>query len=215
MAYISVSDLRHEGVTDPPYSTEHVEERITLACRAVDLMTGCFFEAKAAHVVTIDGPGHDYLFLPYPPTKTSSITSIETGEHASGGTNWIAVDSALYEVVLPLVPDGRFNPKVIHLTGTWPKGKRNIRVTGTFGFVESDGTTTPPQIRDLALRIAVWNMKKIGDEGAQRASQIIEESLKDYRYKLADPSALAQGSFGDPKIDNLISMFRMRRMRVV
>lgn len=215
MAYITVADLRHEGITDPPYSTEHVAERITLACRAVDELTRCFFEARTAHVVTMDGRGHDTLFLPYPPATTSSITKIEVGDHSSGGTSWVEVSSAVYEVVMPIIPDGRYNPKVLNLTGTWPKGKRNIRVTGTFGFVEADGITTPPGVRDLALRIAVWNMKQIGDVAGQRESEIIAEQLKDYSYKLADRSAQGGSTFGDPKIDELIGRYRIRRMRVV
>ena len=214
MAYITVADLRNEGVADPPYSTEHVEERITLACAAIDQMTSCFFEARAAHVVQVNGRGHDTLFLPYPPCTESSITKVELRSVSASGSTWAEVDADLYEVVMPVFPDGRYNPKVVHLTGAWPKGERNVRLTGTFGFVESDGTTTPPGIRDLALRIAVWNMKLIGDESAQRQDKIVEESLRDYRYKLADPKT-SSGSFNDPKIDNRISIFRMRRMRAV
>jgi hypothetical protein len=178
-------------------------------------MTGCFFEAKAGHVLRMDGTDHDTLWLPYPPTTTAGITKVEIATYDSTGANWTEVASTLYEVIMATVPDGRFNPKLQHMTGAWPKGRRNVRITGTFGFVESNGTTTPPFIVDLAKRIAIWNMPLAGDAAAQKSDRIIEEQLKDYRYKLADPSAASAGMFGDPRIDGPLAMFRKPAMRVI
>lgn len=214
MAYITVDDLRNEGVTDPPYSKEHLETRITLACRHVDMLTGCFYEPTAAHVVILDGTGHDLLFLPYPPTSTSAITTIEVASHSLDGTTWTDVGSGGWEVVMPLHPDGRFNPKIVNLLGNWREGKRNYRLTGEFGFVEAD-KSVPPGIKELALRIAIWDMPEFADVAGQKADRIIEEELRDYSYKLADPLALSKGYFNDPRIDNLVSMFHRPGVKVV
>lgn len=206
MAYITVETLRSEGCPEPPYSASMVEQRIALACSTVDQMTGCFFEKKEGYVITMDGHRHDTLFLPVPPVSVDAITSVVVDAET--------LDAEYYEVLMSEVPDGRFNPKLRHLTSTWPIGKSNIVITGDFGFVEPD-ESTPPLIINLVTRIAVWNLPKVGDVDAQRASQIVEESLKDYRYKLADPSAIGRGFFSDPKIDNLIAMFKRPAMGVL
>jgi hypothetical protein len=196
MAYLTVDDLRREGVSDEVYSTEYVEERIALASKTVEHLLGLFFEPKEGHVVKMSGPGHDTLFLPYPPTTTSAITSITVGGEE--------VDSEYYEVIMPEFPDGRLNPKILRLTGKWTAGKRNIVITGTFGFVEPD-LSVPPQIHELCKRVAIWGMPKIGDAGAQKAARISEEAIEGYRYKLAE--VRSAGAFGDPKIDSLLAQF--------
>ena len=178
------------------------------------MLTSCFYEPKAGHVVILDGTGHYLLFLPYPPTSTSSITTIEIGSHSQNGTTWTDIGSGGWEVVMPLHPDGRFNPKVCKLLGNWREGKRNIRLTGEFGFVEAD-KSVPPGIKELTTRIAIWNMPELGDVAGQQAYRIIEEELRDYSYKLADPAALSKGYFNDPKIDNLVSTFHRPGVRVV
>lgn len=212
--YITVDDLRAEGVTDPPYCSEHLEKRITLACSQVELCTGQFFEPRANHQMILDGRGHDTLFLPYPPVTESSITMIEHASRSQSGTTWTEVATTSWETVMPAFPDGRWNPKVINLLGDWVEGTRNYRLTGTFGFVEPDGETIPPGVKELALRLAMLHMPTMGDVSAQQAYRIVEEDLDKYRVKLSDATK-GGGMFNDPKIDSLISMFKPRRMRSV
>jgi hypothetical protein len=205
VAYLTVDDLRREGVSDEDYTTEYVQERIDLASKTVERLLGLFFEPKVGHVVTMSGPGHDTLFLPYPPTTTSAITEITVG-----GT---AVDSEYWEVIMPEFPDGRLNPKILHLTGSWTAGKRNVIITGTFGFVEADGTSIPPEIHDLCKRVAIWGMPKLGDTGALKADRIVEESIEGYRYKLSE--VMPSGTFDDPKIDSLLARFHRPAMGTI
>ncbi len=212
--YITVDDLRAEGVTDPPYCNKHLGDRIALACSQVELCTGQFFEPRLNHVMILDGRGHDTLFLPYPPATDSSITMLELASRSQSGTTWTEVAVTGWETVMPAFPDGRWNPKVVNLLGNWVEGTRNYRLTGTFGFVEADGETTPPGIRELALRLAMLHMPDLGDVGAQQAYRIVEEELDKYRVKLSDV-VTSGGMFNDPKIDSLISMFKPRRMRSV
>jgi hypothetical protein len=207
MAYITIQDLRNEGVSETIYDDDHVTERITLACRAVEMLTGCFFEPKADHIVKLDGSGHDLLFLPYPPISTSAITELEISDEE--------LDSEYWEVLMPEFPDGRFYPKIRHLssTGKWTKVKSNIKLTGTFGFVEADGSSVPPMIKRLCIDIAILGMPLAADESAKKSGRIIEEQIKNYRYKLSEASS--SGMFGEKHIDNTLALFYSPNIKVV
>jgi hypothetical protein len=205
LAYVSVEDMRIEGVAAQSYPNKWIEDRIALACATVNALTHCFFEKREEYVVKMDGRGHDTLFLPVPPVSTSAIDGVTVdGE---------SVDSEYFEVLMPEFPDGRYNPKLRHLTSIWPKGKSNIVITGDFGFVEAD-ESTPLLIQDVVKRIVMWNLPKIGDADAQKAGQIIRESLRDYSYQLADPSKIPQGFFRDLKVDTILARFQKPAMAV-
>ncbi len=202
MAYVTVQDLRSEGVSED-YSNEYLTARIALASAVVEHITGCYFEARENQSFRMDGTGHQYLWLPVPPADVNAVSSITV----SG----ITADASLWEVLMPRYPDGRFYPKVRHLTSYWLKGRNNVVITGTFGFVDSDGAetpnyTTPVMIKDLVKRLAIWHLPKLSDAGAKQTGRIIKESLKDYSYEL--DRTVSQGQFGDANIDNLIGRFR-------
>jgi len=206
MAYIVIQDLRDEGVTDPPYSDSYVQDRIALAQSLIEELTGRFFEKKEAYVVTLDGTGHELLWLPVPPAGIDSITKVEVGGDE--------LDADDYELLMPSVPDGRFNPKLRLLSGYWPTGKSNIVITGDFGFVDPGETpTTPVNIKHLCKKIAVWGLPMVGDPEAQRGGRIIQESLGDYSYRLSEISQ--RGFFGDSTVDGLLAMYKTKRIRGV
>ena len=196
MAYIALKDLRDEGISDPPYTDAWVTERISLAQFSIREIYGRFFE-KRTLTLTLDGRGHNTLWLPIPPVSVTAITKVTVAD--------VEVDSADYRVIMPSFPDGRGNPKLFKIAGVWTAGESNIEVKGDFGFVEAD-ETTPPLIQDACKRIAVAWMPQIGDAEGQRASQIIAESLKDYSYQLNEKTKV--GLFGDPAIDNILAQFR-------
>ena len=211
MAYITVEDLRAEGVGADICLEPRLQERIDLAQALVEKLTGRFFEAREDFTLRVDGSGHDILWLPIPPVDVDAITSAAiSGE---------AVDPEDYFVDMPTFPDGRFAPALIRTSGEWTKGKRNIVVTGTFGHVDvvRDGETveyhTPRLIKTLVMRICIDQLPRLGDVEAQRASRIMEETLKDYTYKL--DTAARTGRYGDPHIDRLLAMFHKPVMGTV
>ena len=208
--YVSVEDIRIEGLTDPPYSDGMVAERIALAQEAFERLTGQFFNARSDYTVKLDGRGHNTLWLPFPPVSVDALTSVAI--ISSGGTSE-TLDADQYVVDMPEFPDGRMNPKLLRVSGAWPKGTRNIEIIGEFGFVESD-KSTPLLVKNAVKRIAIKWLPQLGDAEADKADRIIEESLGDYRYKLADLSKTG-GFFGDPKIDYIIRMFRKTDMATV
>lgn len=197
MAYISVQDLRNEGVTDPPFADETVADRITLAQRTIENITRCFYEKREDFEVVLNGNGHNCLWLPIPPVSITAITSVTVND--------TVLNADEYVVVMPQFPDGRMNPRLRKVSGSWPKGEGNITIVGDFGYVEPDGST-PPEVIDLCKRIAVWNMPAIGDAESQKANLIIEESIKNYRYRLSEVAS--RGFFGDPRIDNVLANLR-------
>lgn len=207
MSYITLEDLRAEGIEVADYlNDEYIEGRIALAQKFIETITGRFFEAKAGHQLLLDGTGHSVLFLPIPPVNsTDAITEVKISDET--------LESEYYQYPLRVIPDDRFNPRLIKLSGAWPKGSFNISITGKFGFVESD-ESTPILIQDLCKRIAVWGLPPMGDKSSMRESQLIEEQLGDYRYRLSD-AAQRGGFFGNPKIDNLIAMFKKRQIVAV
>jgi len=208
--YVSVEDIRIEGLTDPPYSDGLVTERIALAQAAFERLTGQFFDAHSDYTVKLDGRGHDILWLPFPPVSVDALTSVAiVGNDGTSET----LDADQYEVDMPEFPDGRMNPKLLRLSGTWPKGTRNVKMIGEFGFVESD-KSTPLLVKNAVKRIAIKWLPQLGDADADKADRIIEESLGDYRYRLADLSKNG-GFLGDPRIDDIIRMFRKTDMATV
>lgn len=210
MAYITVQQMRDEGVTDPPYSNPVVEDRIALAQALIERILECFFEKRDDLTFKLDGTGHDFLSLPVPPVSVSSITAVKLVDDDGNEEEYETTD---YEVVMDSFPDGRFDPRLWNKRGTWPKGTRNIWVTGDFGLVDDDGQggyTTPVEIQRLCKLITNWGLPPIGDGEARRSNQIVEESLKDYRYRLSE--AERTGMFGDPEIDGIFAMFRLPAM---
>ncbi len=216
MAYVTVEQMRDEGVTNPPYSDSDVENRIALAQRLIETILGCYYEKRTGVVFRLDGRGHSWIHLPMPPVSTASITSVKLIEDDKTETDYEAAD---YEVIMDAFPDGRFFARLRNCNGVWPKGTANIKVIGDFGFVdtvvvgEATSYVAPPEIQRLCKLIAHWGMPKVGDDGARRAGLIVEESLKDYRYRLNE--AAMSGIFGDPEIDGLLALFYRPQMSAV
>jgi hypothetical protein len=201
MAYVTLEELRAEGITSSDYPNDtYLTGRIALAQAFIEKLTGRFFESKAAYTLQLDGTGHNTLFLPIPPVNgVDAITEVTVSDEV--------LDSEYYQYPLRELPDDRFTPRLIHLSGL------NISITGEFGFVESD-KSTPPLVKDLCKRIAVWTLSPIGDKSASKNTNIIEEELGDYRYRLSE-LAVRGGLFGDSRIDNLIAMFRKKRVLAI
>lgn len=206
MSYITLEDLRAEGVSETEYpNDEYLESRIAIAQEFIDTVTGRFFEQRNYRLL-LDGTGHDTLFLPVPPVNgDTAITEVLIDNDVE--------DSDNYTYPLRGFPDDRYNPRLIRLSGTWPRGTLNISITGDFGFVEPDGTT-PPLIKHLCKMVTVWGLSPIADKSTSRESQIIEEELGDYRYRLSEVGK-GSGMFGDQRIDNIIAMYRVRRMKAI
>jgi hypothetical protein len=205
MPYITPSDLRNEGVTTEEYTNEYIVGRIALAQEFIEKVTGRFFE-KRIFTQIVSGRGHDTLILPHPPISATAISEVKISDEV--------LEADYYSYYMRRYPsmDDRFSPKIRKLGGIWPKGTDNISVTGSWGFVEDDsGLVAPPLIKRLCILIVVKELPEASSASGSRSSDIIEEQLGDYRYKLAETATQRGGLFGDAKIDSLLSMFRQFR----
>lgn len=211
MPYIDIQRLRAEGVTDPPYDNEHCAKRIARAQECIEQLTGRFFEVRTGLSYKVHGSGCDLLELPHAPVAVTAVTIEGDAE---------ALDSSLYELVDYDGTDWRRIPMLRYLEGgRWPKGSYNIKVEGDFGFVDSDGGDPPSYsaplgVQELCVRIASLWMPQIGDVEGQRASEIVEEQLQNYRYRLSE-KAMGGGFFNDRKIDVLLGSFKKARVGAI
>jgi hypothetical protein len=108
-------------------------------------------------------------------------------------------------------------PRLARKNGVrWPQGRRNISVVGSFGFVESDGTT-PTEIRDVCVRLAVRELGLITDataQGERQRGRVFRETTDGHSYELAGvlPGAVGAwrqgGLTGDPDIDVTLASYR-------
>lgn len=207
MAYITVQDLRNEGLDESLYKDAWIIQRIRLAQAIFEKLTSKYFEVRVGETMLLDGTGHGWLPLPVPPVAVGTITSVKIDDEA--------IDADEYKVVLPY-PDGRMNPELYRISGGWPMGVRNIELIGDFGFVDSDGGTppvysTPIAVQHAVKRIALLEMPKLEDTDGQRAAQVIEESLGNYSYRLSEVQT-GRSLFGDSRIDDVILAFKGTKM---
>lgn len=211
MAYVSVQDIRNEGVSDA-YSDAVIEHRIALAEETFEQLThrprGAF-SVSVGQSLKLDGTGKEILPLPGPPASETAISLVQIDGEDLNAANW--------ELVVQYNRDYRQYPRLRYIDGTWPKGSRNITVAGDFGFVDWEGdpaaAVAPLRVRDAICRIVVEYLDPIGDLEAQKERRIVEEQLKNYRYRLSE--AGQRGHFGDPFIDNIIEHYKPMVIRVL
>lgn len=209
--YISVTDLRKEGFANPPYDDAWLTERILLAQELFDYLTGLYFEERAAETIELNGTGHNMLWLPVPPVTSSSITSVTLNDV-------LLVEDTDYKVVMPTHPDGRMNPKLIHLGSKWTAGTLNVVIVGAFGFVDREliddvlTSVTPVLVKDCIKRIVQLYLPTLTTADSASA-RILQERLKDYSYRLE--KVKATGHFNLPEIDRAIGIYKKLRIRAV
>jgi len=225
--YVDIDDIRDEGFTVADASDARVTLCISLAERYVERATGRWFYRKST-ALKLNGTGREILHLPHCICQgDSQITKVESGV------------SSLTELDLDMIivcntDDDRWNPKLLwnnepgvliddEVFYTWPKGRRNITVTGYFGFVdyelveaedpEDDPTptwTTPPEIIDVVKRIVARNLPLLSDVDGQanrEAHRITSETTVGRSISLGALAATG-GPTGDPSIDMVLAAFR-------
>lgn len=207
MAYITVSELRDEGF---PYGDGYAEawlaQRVALAQEFIENFTQRFFEPRTL-TLNLDGTGAKLLWLPVPPVKVDTVLDVSIDDDPLEADDFRLIHSGL--------SDWRFNPKLLLACGIWPEGIGNVSLSGDFGFVEADGLSTPPLIKNLCKRIAIWNMPKLTDGNAARDRQIVEEQTGDFRYRLSEAAIKGAGYFNDPAITGLLARYKRTFMGTV
>lgn len=219
MAYVTVSDLRSEGVPSDPYSDEEVQAAIDFASEYIERITLKYFEART-ETRTFDGNGSETLPLDMP---IVTLTKVEWQQFG----NSPLVEQPLTEFkAYNRVPTDQYYPKIaIFRSNSWdiesryfgvfPRGTLNIAVTGSWGWLEkqADGTlVTPKQIKKIVKILAVAWLDQIGGGGllsVLRSYGITEEKTDRHSYKLSE--AMSGGSLtGIPIVDMVLRRYMAR-----
>jgi hypothetical protein len=219
MGYTSVSEMRAEGVANPP-DDPTLQALIDLATSLVDKYTQRWFEERDL-VMELDGTGTPALFLDIPIVSVDSVTV--------DGDDVPLTSLRIYNRHMQglVRPDDRENPKIEWLRAVaplpailtdgraprWRKGQQNIAVDGSFGYTEPDGSTPLPIKRATQL-IVVRELAKVADQDAwfeaHVKGRLIEERTRDQSYKLSPlRSSTSSGGgapelTGDPIIDDIL-----------
>lgn len=234
--YVTLEDVRAEGVLEATYDDDRVEAMIAFAERAFERATENWFYRKLC-VVKVDGNDQEILHLANPICQgESQITSVTV--NLGGSDPWTLTEDTDF---VAYNDDGdRWNPKLAmtsyedwaslipettYVPGHWPKGRRNITITGYFGFtdyelVEPEGEgdpvptwTCPPEVKRAVLRLVVRDLALLTDVDGQvnrQSHRITSETTVGRSVTMGSlTDSLYSGGFtGDPDIDGAVAMFR-------
>jgi hypothetical protein len=192
----------------------------------LEAATGRFFIPRAGQL-GVDGTDSPRLFLPHPIVSTDQL--------AGGGVTEILVDgdtdavtTDLYVVndgAMPGDEDPRDDPFVEYVpsdtvprslpptyvgrANRWPEGVRNVKVTGTWGYLDESGAT-PELVLHALARLCVMQSGANDDPAAifdRRAGAIFTETTRDRSYTLA-AGGVGGGLTTDREIDLIIARLR-------
>lgn len=231
--YVTLAEMRDEGLTVSLASDELLARRIVLASRFVEAATKRFFYPKAM-TIKVDGRGGPKILLSDPIIAISEVL-FDTTPWAPSATQ---VDLDLVRVYNRHIsqglvsPDDRNNPKIelfspaemlAHYgsSRSWsrlvfPRGQQNVTITGVFGYTDPDPSlltqgSTPELIKHVTKLIVMRELDKMSRVANRfdrhQRYRLTSERTRDQAYTL-DPLGTAKGYFtGDPEIDNLLALF--------
>lgn len=203
MSYCTVDDLRAEGVSEENYTDEQLEKLIAISCNFIDNITGQWFEPREK-VIRLDGRGSRNLVLPI---FAFSVDYVKVGCE-------LIDDYVLYNRM-----EDRAYPKIFRCAG-WPQGRLNIEVSGTWGYVEEDGSA-PNDIKRAAMKLALYNFPALSASEAQEEKKIrgllTSETTDGHSYMLSDSAvaeAYSEAITGDAEIDGILKRYMRSRFKI-
>jgi hypothetical protein len=208
MSYTTLEAVRAQGYTDPPYGDDEINEAIEIACDGIDRITGQFFESRE-ETRTYDGNGTRLLVLDVP---LLSLTTIEIQHRVGVWTPYDERYFALYAHYsqrdypkIEIRHDALFGLQPAY----FPKGPQNIRINGTWGYLDRNDETPSP-IRRAALELATTYLGTLASGEPQESGRVvIEEETDDHRVKFSD--VLSGGKLtGIPSVDRVLTRFRSK-----
>lgn len=201
--YATVADLRAEGVTEAMASDARLLALIDEAGRAIDRVTGWFFEPRAATLV-LDGRGAPSLEPPVPPIR---LERLEIGRME------VELPDEVVVVGAPVGP-GFDAPRItLRSHRVFPRGTGNVEAEGLWGYTEPDGTAegrTPLEIRRACMLLVLRLLHPLAGAASTDARnrwRIIEERTRDQSYRL-DGVKDAGPFTGDPELDAILARYR-------
>lgn len=233
--YCTISDIRNEGVTEALYSDARVSYAITVASQQIEMYTGRWFEPRNLDF-RVDGRNARSIHLDMPIIE---ISNVYVGETEVALTDLIIYNRHMQGLT---VPDDRDNPRVellqtldydFSMGGAglrwFPLGQQNVRLVGTFGYTDYDGTATgkiPLPITYACKLLTLRELMPMSDPSSAEAGMAWRTQLlktRDQQIGYWAPSSTAgnsrtvTGAFtGDPRIDTILMRYRRTaQMRAV
>ena len=230
--YCTVQDMRDEGVTDTQASDVRLGVLIDRWTKMINQWTGRFF-SPLTKTIYVDGRGGRILHLYEPIIDIDSVALISDRTTPSESP----YEDDLYKIYNRhmtsglLNPDDRDNPRLEMLhpeelslgmisPGEWPKGSQNLKVVGTFGYTDPDGSAfgrTPELIKFACVMLVVKGLTKVGSIDANWAAQnryrIETERTRDQEIRYGPVLGRGvlnpryTGFSGDSEIDNILIQF--------
>lgn len=213
--YISVQDMRDEGVTESEASDARLITAIRLAESYIERVTGRWFYPRLLEL-RLDGKRSEVLEVGPPIISIDSIKMLY--EPVVGGYTYESVDvdsTRVYNRHLTqglIDPDDREAPKIVfedfdwQTIARWWKGNQNVVLGGRFGYTvlgphDSIGETspgsqvplsygqTPLEIEDVAKRLVVRWLPLRGDldaiDDAEKRGLITKIKTRDQEINYA------------------------------
>lgn len=235
-AYCTVQDLRDEGLTTGMASDAAAQKMIVIASSYVEHFTGRTFGSQFKSI-DIDGTGGRAVQIGEPVIAVSQIL-------LNFVSNFTAQDLLVPGQALKLYnrhitenliePDDRENPKIEFVHGEdlagvnyyesatgyvlyqlmFPRGRRNLKVEGLFGYTEYDGNVNSPgriptMLREATKMLVFNNRGKMVSKftgGAGKAGPIVQESTRDQGVTFQQ--SWLRGAFtGNSDIDQILAAF--------
>ncbi|MEE8150636.1 MAG: hypothetical protein V3T43_02830 [Nitrosomonadaceae bacterium] len=216
LGYITVQDVRDEGLTNvEKYSDEHINNRIQYNTKLIERYTGRFFEARKL-ILDFDGPGAFDLQIDVPIVNVDEVTLLDREFPVTRIFTFDLDDLVIFNRHITMglqEPDDRENPKIGNVW--FPRGRQNVRVEGTFGYTEQDGSTPPEILRALTLMV-LRDKELLASPKRNRSllqglgGQVKSESTDGHSYSLAVPTPAAGRTpyfTGNEEIDHLLHPF--------
>lgn len=233
-SYCSITEVRAEGYTDPPFSDARISTLILLASKYVDKVTGRWFGARTfdeTNPMVLDGRDSRSLHLSIPIIR---LDKLEIENQGFINTDLTEIDLSMVRAYNRHVagmtqPDDRENPRIAFiqtripetvLTGlfpaprTFPLGRQNIHLQGVFGYTDPDGTSfgnVPELIRQVTCRLVTRDLLLDSDAceklNIKQKFRISSDKEGSTTVKLTE--LWLKGAFtGDPEIDNILMLYK-------
>jgi hypothetical protein len=225
-SYSDISSMRAQGLSSSLYADGAVTTALALATQYIDRATRQWFESRTLTAL-LDGNDSDRLFLPVPVISVSGLwinNRFETQEALP------TTDYAVYNG--RGLPDDRKNPKIGLISQRrsiyqvpalqdgrriFMKGHKNQKITGAFGYTESDGTT-PLLIKRACEKMALRFVAQLAadgqaQDGSGSSGAVIGEMTDGHMIQYAMPASIGipGATFGiskDAEVEQILQAYR-------
>lgn len=214
--YTTIAEMRTEGLLEADHSDSVVDDAIDFCEQFIERICDQHFYS-ASQARRYDGRGTTLLILDVPligdPTEIAFRDS---------SNSWVAQAPLSNFSVYNRIPTDRTYPRIKidrSVLGTtivdvgldnnsFPRGTLNIRVTGNFGFVESDGTVPKPIVKAAKMLTAIY-VDTVGDGDLFKNLRAQATKSEAGEYDIVE-NMLNGHWTGVPQVDRILKMYRRK-----